>query len=102
MDLETFLRKGPEGTLMEIVVQPRASRNELAGMHQGSLKIRLTSPPVEGEANKECIRFLAKLLGTARSNLEIVQGHKSRHKTILVRDASPEAVEEALKAHLPA
>ena len=102
MGNETCLRASAEGTLLDIVVQPRSSRSELAGVHQGSLKIRLTSPPVDGEANKECVRFLAKLLGTSRSSLEIVQGHKSRRKTVLIRGSSPETVEGILKAHLPA
>ncbi len=91
-----FLRGTESGTLVEVYVQPRAGRNEWAGIHQGSLKLRLTAPPVEGEANKECVRFLAKAFRVAKSSLEIVQGQKSRRKTILVRGLSPEVLQKYL------
>ena len=80
------IRESGQGTILEVAVQPRASKAELGGIHDGVLKIRLTSPPVEGEANRECLRFLAKLLNLPKSRLELLQGHKSRRKTILVRD----------------
>ncbi len=92
-----IMRKTPEGTTIEIYVQPRASRNELAGIHEDTLKVRLTAPPVEGEANKECLRFLAKVFGVPKAHLEIVQGHKSRRKTILVRGVLPEVLQNILK-----
>ena len=96
MDLLPYLRPSSQGTLLDVYVQPKSSRNELVGMHQGSLKIRLTAPPVEGEANKECVKFLAKLLGISKSDIQIVQGHKSRHKTLSIRGLSPEAVHALL------
>jgi len=84
------IRAAEEGVIVEIYVQPRASRNEIAGMHEGRYKVRLTAPPVEGEANKECIRFLAKRLNVPRSSVSIVQGLKSRSKTLLIRGVAPE------------
>ena len=92
-----IMRKTPEGTTIEIYVQPRASRNELAGIHEDALKVRLTAPPVEGEANKECLRFLAKVFGVPKAHLEIVQGHKSRRKTILLRGVLPEFLQNILR-----
>ena len=65
-------------------VQPRASRNEICGVQGEELKLRLTSPPVENAANKLCIEFLAKALGVAKSNVAMIAGAKSRHKTIRV------------------
>jgi len=91
-----FLRAVEGGTLVNIAVQPKASRNELAGTHQDSLKVRITAPPVEGEANKACIKFFAKLLSVPKSNIEMVQGHKSRRKTLLVRGMSVAEIEERL------
>ena len=91
-----FMRKAPEGTTLAVYVQPRASRNELVGIHEDTLKVRLKAPPVEGEANKECIKFLAKVFGVPKAHLEIVQGHKSRRKTILVRGVVPEFLENVL------
>jgi len=78
------LKQTGDGIVFKIRVQPRASKNELAGLHGDSVKIRLTAPPVEGEANKACIDFLATLLQVSRSNVEIIAGHKGRNKTVKV------------------
>jgi uncharacterized protein (TIGR00251 family) len=61
------------------------------------LKVRLTAPPVEGEANRECLKFLAKVFEVPKSQLELVKGHRSRRKTILLRGLGPERVENILK-----
>jgi uncharacterized protein (TIGR00251 family) len=83
-----FLRNAPDGAVLEVYVQPKASRNELAGVHEDCLKIRLTAPPVEGEANKECVKFLSKILAVPKSSIEIIQGQKARRKSLLFRGAS--------------
>ena len=101
MTLPPYMRRVHEGTLLELAVQPRASRNAISGMQGDRLKIRLTAPPVEGEANKECIRYLASVLDVAKSDLELVQGHKSRRKTILVRNLSPETLAALLHRIIP-
>ncbi|MFP5212428.1 MAG: DUF167 domain-containing protein [Acidobacteriota bacterium] len=97
MSLLPFLRENSEGTLIDIYVQPRASKSELAGVHEGVLKVRLTAPPVEGEANKECGKFFAKLFGVPKSGVEIVSGQKSRHKTVLVRGIAPQDADKVLR-----
>lgn len=94
--MSSAVRASVEGAVIEIYVQPRAARNELAGTHEGRWKVRLTAPPVEGEANRECIRFLARLLGVPKSSVVILQGHKSRSKTLLVRNMTPREVLERL------
>jgi len=85
-----------EGTTFQVLVQPKAARNELAGLHQGALKIRLTAPPVEGEANDACLRYVAKLLGVPRSSVDILRGRTSRRKTLRVRGVAPQAVRKLL------
>jgi uncharacterized protein len=97
MALPPYLSWTEKGVVLKINVQPKASRNELMGVHEGSLKVRLTAPPVEGEANKECIKFFSKLLGIPKSAVEILHGHKSRSKVLLIRGIEPEAVELALE-----
>jgi uncharacterized protein len=97
MPLPAFMRKTAEGTTVEVHVQPRASKNELAGIHEDTLKVRLTAPPVEGEANKECLKFLAKVFAVPKSHMEIVHGQKSRRKTILIRGVAPESLQKILK-----
>jgi uncharacterized protein (TIGR00251 family) len=77
-------------------VQPRASRTELAGEYNGSIKIRVAAPPVEGRANEECRRFIAKLVGVSASAVEIVAGASSRDKVVLIKGAAAQRVLEAL------
>lgn len=72
------------GVELRIQVQPRASRTELAGTIGGALKIRLAAPPVDGEANDELIRFLAKTLGVAKRAVTIVRGGTGRKKVVRV------------------
>ncbi|APG24289.1 MAG: DUF167 domain-containing protein [Syntrophotalea acetylenica] len=84
------------GVLLDIHVQPRASRNELAGLQGDCLKLRLTSPPVEGAANKACREFIAKLLGVAKSRVTLVSGDKSRHKRLLIEGMTVEEVRSVL------
>jgi uncharacterized protein (TIGR00251 family) len=73
----------PQATL-SVRVQPRASCNEVAGLVGDTLKIRLTAPPVEGEANDACLAFLAKLLDLSPSRLAIIQGERSRSKVVRI------------------
>lgn len=78
-------------------VIPGASKNEVAGIQDGALKIKLTAPPVEGKANRACVEFLAGLLGVRRSALEITSGEKSRKKTVTVTGLARVELEERLK-----
>jgi len=72
------------GIQFSAAIQPRASKNEISGVLDGALKIRLTSPPVEGAANKACIKFLAKQLGVSPSRVDIIGGLTSKNKIIRV------------------
>lgn len=72
------------GVRLRIRVQPRASRNEIAGAHGDELRLRLTAPPVEGAANEAVVRFLAEALGVARGSVTIVAGLSSRSKVVEV------------------
>lgn len=96
-----YLRQSPEGTIIALHVQPRASRTEIVGSQGEELKVRLTSPPVEGAANRLCTEFFARLLGVARSDVTVVAGEKSRHKRVLVRGLSPEEVRREVTGRLP-
>jgi uncharacterized protein len=81
-----------DGLVFPVHIQPRASKNNIAGIHGDALKIRLTAPPVGGAANKMCIAFLAKQLGVSKSSIDIVSGQTSRAKRIRVAcpdDMSP-------------
>ena len=64
---------------------PRASRTEVIGVVEGRLRIRVAAPPVEGAANEELVRFLARSLGVPRSAVTVTAGAAGRRKTVLVR-----------------
>ena len=65
-------------------IQPRASKNGIMRMEDGSLKIRLTAPPVDGAANEALIAYLSEALAISKSSIEIVSGHTGRQKIIRV------------------
>lgn len=74
-----------EGALiLKLRVQPRASRDEIAGVQDQRLKVRLTAPPVEGAANRHLVRFLAREFGVPKSRVILVRGEKGREKTLRI------------------
>jgi uncharacterized protein (TIGR00251 family) len=82
--------------LVEILVQPRASRAKIGPRHDGRIKIAVTSPPVDGEANAAVIALLAKALGIARSAVEVVGGATSRRKTLRIAGVTTAQIEELI------
>ena len=82
----------PDGVVFSIHVQPRASRCEICPPKDGELRLRLTSPPVEDAANKQCVELIAKALGIAKSRVSIRAGAKSRHKTVKVEGVEGAAI----------
>ena len=69
-------------------IQPGAKKNEIVGMHGDAIKVKLKAPPVDGKANEELVKFLAKELGIARSSVTIVAGATSRSKLIELPDGT--------------
>ena len=65
-------------------VQPRASRNEIVGWQDATLKLRVTAPPVDGAANAAIARLLAGALGVSPSSISVVKGHQAREKIVEV------------------
>ncbi len=89
--------EGAAATL-SVRIQPRASKNEIVVQSDGSLKIRLTAPPVDGAANEALIAFLAKVLRVSRSQIEILSGHTSREKRVRIGGISRDDAERILNA----
>jgi len=94
------IREKDGSVFFTVRVQPRSSRSQLCGEYDGGVKLRLKSPPVEGAANLECCRFLAKILGVPRSCVEIVSGQQGRRKTVRVQGLSSPALAGKIAAHL--
>jgi uncharacterized protein (TIGR00251 family) len=85
-------RRG-EAVRFTVRLQPRASRNEIAGLQGSSLRIRVTAPPVDGLANDALIDFLSDSLGVSRRNVCIVTGQSSRTKVVEVSEVDLKAVQ---------
>ena len=82
---------------VEIYVQPRAQRTEVAGMHDGRIKVRLAAPPVDGAANAELVAFIAQRLGIAKSKVRVVGGATSRRKLVEIDDVDEERFRECMR-----
>ena len=89
-----------DGTLLNVWIQPRASRTAIVGLHADSVKIAIKSPPVEGRANEECIAFLAGVFGLPKRDFEIKSGQQGRRKGIFIRGISPEEVMSVLQGYV--
>ena len=87
-----------EKLTFNVQVVTRASRTEIVGVHNRTLKIRIAAPPVDGAANEELIRTLAKAFGVARSAVSIVRGHSSKLKTVTVEGADLQKLSSLLEA----
>ncbi len=91
------LHNGRLGAAITVRVIPRASKNEIAEVQaDGTIKIRLTAAPVEGQANKALIEYLAKILDVAKSKIEIVAGLSGRDKLITILDLDSDTVQEKI------
>lgn len=87
---------GRTGVQLAIYVQPRASRTECTGIHDGAVRIRLAAPPVEGAANDALVRFLASQIGVPRGSVRMVRGMSSRRKVVVVDGVTVAQVAQAL------
>jgi hypothetical protein len=91
-----WLKVHEDGVIADVVLQPRASRNEVVGIQRGRLKIKVTSPPVEGTANKKLCEFLADLLGIGRQRVQVIAGQTGRIKRVKISDVSTDEVQRKL------
>ena len=73
---------------LSVRIQPRSSKNGVTRMEDGTLKIRLTAPPVDGAANEALVKFLSEALSVSKSQVEIVTGHTSREKRVKISGMS--------------
>ncbi|MGI2097912.1 DUF167 family protein YggU [Shewanella glacialipiscicola] len=72
--------------LLNLYIQPKASRNQIVGLHGNELKVAITAPPIDGKANAHLSKYLAKAFKVPKSNIHIVKGELGRHKQIRVID----------------
>lgn len=95
------LHDGKVGSALAVRVTPRASRNQIVEvMADGTVRIRITASPVDGEANAQLLAFLAEVLNVPKSRLEIVAGLSGRDKLISVLDMDADTAHKRIVAHL--
>jgi uncharacterized protein (TIGR00251 family) len=92
------LRESASGTTLRVRVQPRASKDDFAGVRQGALVVRLKAPPVDGAANEALARFLGRALGVPPSAVRIVRGTAGRDKLVAVAGVDVATARAALPA----
>jgi len=91
------LREEKDGALsLTVYVQPKASKNRLAGLHNGAMKLCITAPPVDGKANAAVITFMAKLFHLPKASIAILSGHQSRTKRLQLTGLTLETAEAIL------
>lgn len=81
---------------VDVRVVPRSSREAVVGEHDGALKIALTAPPVDGEANAALVAFVAKALRVPKSSVSLVRGERSKQKTLSIVGVDVAAVRALL------
>jgi uncharacterized protein len=98
MEYRSFhLHDGKKGAAIAVRVTPRASKNEIVDiLSDGTVKVHLTAPPIEGKANEALIKFMAKVLGVPKKQLEIVAGANGRDKLISVIDMDANMVHKKI------
>lgn len=90
------LKESEGGVIFEVIVKPSSRKNEITGIQNACLKMKVISPPVDGRANQECLHFIASTLGIKRKEVEIISGHKGRKKRIFIKNITSKELKNRL------
>jgi uncharacterized protein len=88
------IREHSDGVSFPVSVHPRSKKNAILGVHDGALKIAIAALPQEGAANEACRKFLSKILGISKSNIEIIKGWSSHRKIMRCRGINRAALDD--------
>lgn len=88
----SFLRVEPDGVVLQLKVQPRASKNEVGEALGNELRVKVCAPPVDAAANEAVIRLLSEELECPKSRIVILRGHTSRHKAVKLLGVAADVV----------
>ncbi|HTX93092.1 MAG TPA: DUF167 domain-containing protein [Anaerolineales bacterium] len=96
-----YMHDGKKGSALAVRVTPRASKNEIVEvLSDGTVKVHLTAPPVEGKANEALLKFMAQVLGVPASRMEVVAGASGRDKLISVTDMDAATLHKKVVEHI--
>jgi uncharacterized protein (TIGR00251 family) len=73
-----------DGLVLRLYIQPKASRDAIVGLHGDEVKVAITAPPVDGQANAHLVKYLAKQFRVAKSQVVIKKGELGRHKQVKI------------------
>ncbi len=92
------IEQSAQGLRLHIFLQPKASKDQIVGLHDNELKITITAPPIDGQANAHLLKFLSKTFKVPKSSILIEKGELNRHKQIFIPTPKviPEQVLELL------
>jgi uncharacterized protein (TIGR00251 family) len=91
-----YMKETENGLIIHIRVVPRSAKCEIAGIQDDALKLKITAPPIEGQANTECIRVLADVLKVRKNQVTILSGHKSKKKTVAIEGIGKKDIEAVI------
>lgn len=95
------LHSGQRGAALALRVTPRSSRNQIVEiLDDGTIKVHITAPPVDDDANKALIKFMAEVLGVPKSHLDIVAGATGRDKLISIMGMDAETANQRILAYM--
>lgn len=99
----TFFTVQGDDLLLRCLIQPKASRDEISGLQDERLKIRITAPPVDGKANTHLIRFLAGIFDVPRTRIELLNGDTGKRKTLRIHGITtlPSALAQYTEGQTP-
>jgi hypothetical protein len=101
MDHKPNFKDGKSGAAISVRVNTRSPRTELAGiMEDGTIKVKLTSPPIDGKANEELVKFLAGVMHIPKTNVEIISGQASKNKLIVLFGIDSDRVNQLIENEL--
>lgn len=88
----------PNGLRLKILLQPKASKDQLVGLHDDELKITITAPPIDGQANAHLLKFLSKQFKVAKSSIVLEKGELNRHKQVFIPEPKviPDVIQRLL------
>lgn len=91
-----WLREKDGAVIVTVLLQPRSSRDGVVEQQGDALKVRVTAPPVDNQANEKLCALLSKLLGVGRTQVQVTGGHRSRRKQVRIAGSTPEDVRSKL------
>ena len=84
---------------IQVQIQPGSSKDQIIGLHNGRLKIKISAPPIDGKANQNLIEFISKALGVSKSKIEILKGRTSKLKTLKISGVDQKSFSLLLNKH---